>query len=153
MTAVEQQDLEAIATTIWDTLFDFPLERSDASRPGGESTVTSVVHIDGAWHGAVLLQCAMALAATVTSAMFQTGAEPRTDDVADALGELANMIAGNVKALLPEPCGISLPAVAFGMDYQLNVVGTAPVASAAFTCAGHSLVITLLHRSAERRGS
>lgn len=150
MTTVDDSDLAEIARTIWGTLFELPLETSATTHHDGDSTVTSVVHIDGAWHGAVMLRCPMALAAVVTSAMFQTGAEPVADDVRDALGELANMLAGNVKALLPEPCGISLPAVAFGADYQLRVVGAVEVATAAFTCGGQPFVVTLLHRSPER---
>jgi chemotaxis protein CheX len=36
-----------------------------------------------------------------------------TDDagVRDVAGEVANMIGGNLKALLPEPCRLSLPRV------------------------------------------
>ena len=37
-----------------------------------------------------------------------------TADIADALGELANIIGGNVKSLLPEPCALSLPHVLVG---------------------------------------
>jgi len=154
---VTDADLEEVTETIWGTLFEFPLERSGpvAGRDTDtdtDATVTSVVHIDGAWHGAVVLRCPMALATTLTSAMFQT-AEPGTDDIRDALGELANMTAGNVKALLPEPCGISLPTVAFGLDYQLDVVGTVAIATANFTCAGQLLVVTLLRRSRREGGT
>lgn len=95
----------------------------------------------------------MALATTLTTAMFQTGDEPCPDDIRDALGELANMLAGNVKALLPEPCAISLPAVAFGPDHHVSVVGTSPVATVAFTCAGERLFVTLLHQSVTRAGA
>jgi len=149
---VVDADLEQILTTIWSTLFDvgLRLESAEPSQRVEASSVTSVVQIEGSWHGAVMLRCPMALAALITSAMFQAGSEPSTDDVRDALGELANMTAGNVKALLPEPCAISLPAVAFGSDYQLSVVGTVPIAAAAFTCGGHPLVATLLHRSPDR---
>ena len=147
MTTVVDSDLEDITRTIWDTLFDLPLETANDVGCDGPLTVTSVIHIHGAWRGAVMLRCPMTLAVTLTSAMFQTGVDPGPDDVRDALGELANMAAGNVKALLPETCGISLPAVAFGADYELSVVGTVPTATAAFTCGGHPLVVTLLHRS------
>jgi len=44
--------------------------------------------------------------------------EPREDvataDVRDALGEIANVIGGNVKGLLPEHPALSLPVVVFG---------------------------------------
>ena len=149
MTAVLDTDLEQIATAIWGTLFDLPLEPTDVTSSEGGSMVTSVIHIDGAWHGAVLLRCPMALAVVLTTAMFLSEGQPDHDDVRDALGELANMVAGNVKALLPEPCGISLPAVALGPDYELSVVGASPVATASFTYADHPLVITLLHGGPE----
>jgi chemotaxis protein CheX len=144
-------DIEEIAMMIWETLFELPLETSDAPDLTGASTVTSFVHIDGAWRGVVMLQCPMALATGLTSAMFDGGTAGSADevdeaDVRDALGEIANMIAGNVKALLPEPCTISLPAVALGNDHTVSVPGTAVVSTVPFTCDGHPFVITLLER-------
>jgi len=35
-------------------------------------------------------------------------------DVADAVGELVNMVGGNIKSLMPGPSVLSLPAVAAG---------------------------------------
>lgn len=145
---VGDTDLAEITRTIWGTLFEVPLGDGPAAADGGGPTVTGVVHIDGAWHGAILLQCPMPVAATLTEALFQSGGEPRPDDIRDALGELTNMLAGNVKALLPEPCGISLPAVAFGSDYEVIVVGTTAVATAAFSFDDRPVVVTLLERSA-----
>jgi chemotaxis protein CheX len=37
-------------------------------------------------------------------------------DIVDAVGELANVIGGNVKALLPQPCQLSLPHVQINGD-------------------------------------
>jgi len=59
---------------------------------------------------------------------------------------LANMVGGNVKALLPEPCRISLPAVADGMDYRLSVPGARPVTAVTWTCGGEPLMVRLLKR-------
>jgi chemotaxis protein CheX len=36
------------------------------------------------------------------------------EDVADAVGELANMIGGNIKGLMPGPSVLTLPVVASG---------------------------------------
>jgi len=149
-----RSDIQEIAQMIWATLFDLPLEEAADPELSGSSTVTSFVHIDGAWRGVVMLQCPMALAVTLTSEMFDgTRAhdgdpppEPPEADVRDALGEIANMVAGNVKALLPEPCTISLPAVALGSDDTVSVPGTSPVTSVPFTCDDHPFVITLLER-------
>ena len=149
-----RSDIQEIVEMIWTTLFDLPLEMTDAPGPDGGPAVTSFVHIDGAWRGVVMLQCPMALAVTLASSMFE-GVHPvhgvpapkvHEAEVRDALGEIANMVAGNVKALLPEPCSMSLPAVALGSDDTISVPGTTPVTSVPFSCDGHLFVITLLQR-------
>lgn len=148
MTAIDD-DIQDVARTIWATLFELPLEDGDGAQLGPESTVTSCVQINGAWHGAVVLQCPLTLARTLTAAMFQADTAPQLDEVHDALGELANMLGGNVKALLPGPSRISLPAVAVGSDYHMSVVGTNAVTSVSFTCDGYPLRITLLQQTGQ----
>jgi chemotaxis protein CheX len=148
MTTIDA-DIEDVTRTIWSTLFELPLENADPAPLGPESTVTSCVQIEGAWQGAVVLQCPLTLARVLTAAMFESDTTPALVEVRDALGELANMLGGNVKALLPEPCSISLPAVAVGADYQLSVVGTSAVASLSFTYDGEPLMVTLLKQAGQ----
>ena len=142
-------DIEDITRSIWSTLFDLPLEPGDGRELGTESSVTSCVQIDGEWHGALVLKCPMSLAETLTQQMFQSesSSDIGVEEVRDALGELANMLGGNVKALLPGPSQISLPAVAVGSDYELSVVGTTEMARISFRCDDEPLLITLLRRS------
>ncbi len=45
------------------------------------------------------------------------------EDVRDAPGEMANVIAGNLKPLLPPGVGLSMPSVVQGDDYRLGVCG------------------------------
>jgi chemotaxis protein CheX len=143
-------ELVEITERVWDSLFDVPLVPRDPGDPLGRSSgraISGCVHITGAWEGAVTLHCSETLAKLVTGAMFEMEpAEASDDDVRDALGELANMVGGNVKALLPEPCRISLPAVADGADYRLSVPGTFPVTAVTWTCGGEPLMVRLLER-------
>jgi chemotaxis protein CheX len=139
-------EIEDIVETIWSTLVAVPLRPSDHAVRQDESTVTGIVHIDGAWHGAVFVRCPLALASLVTAAMFQGDEAPHLDEVCDALGELTNMVAGNVKALLPQPSALSLPTVAFGSDYEIAVVGTRPIASVSFTSETYPLVVSVSQR-------
>ena len=149
MTTIEF-DIQEITGMIWESLIDLPLERVGDAQPDDGPGVTGFVSIDGAWNGAVLVRCPIGLATTLTAAMFQSATAPTFEDVSDALGELTNMVAGNVKALLPSPCSLSLPAVALGTDYALSVLGTTSVAEVSFTCDGHSLMVTLLQRSSDK---
>ena len=45
------------------------------------------------------------------------------NDVYDALGELANMIGGNLKSVLPRGVSLSLPSVVEGANYSVHICG------------------------------
>lgn len=146
---VSAAQIEDIVKMIWSTLLDVPIEKGGAPGPSDASTVTCVVSVDGAWHGAILLRCPLALATLVTTAMLQGDDEPTFDEVSDALGELTNMVAGNVKALLPQPSAISLPTVALGSHYEISVVGARTVATVALVSESYPLVVSIVQRSAD----
>jgi chemotaxis protein CheX len=136
-------DIEEITRTLWATLFDLPLVRvSAASIPPGE-TVTACVQIVGAWRGAVVLRCSLPLARVLSEQMFQADEPLTLAELRDAIGELANVIGGNVKALFPGPSQISLPAVAVGTDYEFGVVEAGAATDVPFTCGGMPLQVTL----------
>jgi chemotaxis protein CheX len=138
-------DIEQITGTLWGSLFDLPLQPAEPAELGSE-VVTGCVQIVGGWQGAVMLRCPMPLAETLTAHMFQDECAPTLDEVRDALGELTNVIGGNVKALFPGPSRISLPTVVVGSDYQLSVVDSGSVTSVGFECDGQPLVVTLYER-------
>jgi chemotaxis protein CheX len=144
-----REEIEEIVQMIWSTLVDMPIVPGGDAVRSDESTVTGIVNIDGAWHGAVFVRCPLALAARVTSSMLQSGDGPSLDDVCDVLGELTNMVAGNVKALLPHPSVLSLPTVAFGSDYEIGVVGTHIVVSVPFMSESQPLLVSVVQRSDE----
>jgi chemotaxis protein CheX len=90
------------------------------------ATVSSWVDVVGPWTGTVVLTCGSDTAEELARALLREHAPAELDaeDVADAMGELANVVGGNVKAVLPGPSVLGLPEV-----------GTAPhVASPADTC-------------------
>ena len=76
-------------------------------------TTSSWVEIVGPWTGAVVLTCGRDTAAELTRALLGEHAPPvlEAEDVDDALGELANVVGGNVKAVLPGPSALGLPEV------------------------------------------
>lgn len=137
------EDIREITRSIWETLFTAPLASSVAVEELSDPVVTGCVHIVGAWDGAVLLQCGEELAMRLAAELFRSPV-PSADDVRDTVGELTNMLAGNIKAVLPEPARISLPTVSFGSDHDLSVMGAAALAVVPFRCGGSPLVVTLL---------
>jgi chemotaxis protein CheX len=152
-----EPELTEITERVWASLVETPLVPRQPGQPGpagGSRTFTGCVQITGAWDGAVTVHCSEALARALTAAMFMVDPGDTTaEEVTDALGELANMVGGNVKALLPEPCRISLPAVADGMDYRLSVPGARPVSAVTWTCNGEPLMVRLLERRTAESGA
>ncbi|MCV2490024.1 chemotaxis protein CheX [Geodermatophilus sp. YIM 151500] len=75
--------------------------------------ISSWVEIVGPWNGAVVLTCDRTTAEELARCLLREHAPDVLDpeDVDDALGELANVIGGNVKAVLPGPSVLGLPAV------------------------------------------
>ena len=142
-----ESDVESIAYAIWETLLGLPIDVAAGTELGDDPRATCVVHLQGAFRGAVLIECPEALGALLTTAMLQADGPPDAADMSDALGELANVFAGNIKALLAQPSSISLPTVAFGPSYEIGVVGATIIARVSFACEGHPLVVSVLQRS------
>jgi chemotaxis protein CheX len=75
--------------------------------------MSSWVDVVGPWTGSVVLSTGAETAAELTRALLGDYAPEllEHEDVADAFGEIANVVGGNVKAALPGPSALSLPQV------------------------------------------
>lgn len=142
-----ETEIVEIARAVWEAMFAAELSVDAGDEPPAGESLTSVVHIEGAWQGAVTVHCPATLGSVLAARLFVDGPDPTDVDVRDLLGELANMLGGNIKALLPEPCSLSLPSVTAGRDYDVQVVDTSVAARVRFTCEGLPLIITLLERA------
>lgn len=147
MTTSYDDEVTETVQAVWATLFEFPLTHSVETSAAADREVTALVQLDGAWQGAVMLQCSATLAAVLTAAMFNTGDDPAAEDIRDALGEVANMVAGNIKAVLPQPSSLGLPVVAFGRDYEVRIMGAEAVTKVGFSCRSGPLLVSLMQRS------
>jgi len=122
------EDIVAITQDVWSSFLEeenpTELEIGDPAGPGTEK-VTGCVHISGAWEGSILLSCSARAARTVAAALFATTSdEVSSAEVVDAVGELTNMVGGNLKGLLPGPSRLSLPSVTEGIDFQVAIPGS-----------------------------
>jgi chemotaxis protein CheX len=74
------------------------------------------VDVVGPWTGSVVLTTGRQTAVDLCRALLGEAAPDllEHEDVADAFGEIANVVGGNVKAVLPGPSALSLPEVGSG---------------------------------------
>lgn len=136
-----------IANDIWISLLGIPLmERPPEAEVGPitTSSMTATVHITGMTEISIVLSSSTPLAQRVAAMMFELDVEDlANEEVADAFGEIANIVAGSVKSLLPEPSRLSLPAVSRGADLVVTIPGAHLLESRHFDCCGEPLTIAL----------
>lgn len=90
----------------------------------GRELVTAVVGFGGLMSGACVLRCDKRDATRIASCLAADSFVDLDDTVKDAIGEIGNMLAGTWKGKIPElaaRCGLSLPTVISGHDYELHV--------------------------------
>jgi chemotaxis protein CheX len=139
ITEIAQEVFESFLSM---TLLPHPLGDEAPALAG--PTMTGCVHVSGEWTGSAFLQCGTATAVAAAEAMF--AADPGTlsdDEVSDALGELTNMIGGNIKSLLPAPSRLSVPSIAQGESYSVRVPGAVLLHRVVLVCAPGPLHISV----------
>lgn len=119
---VEEQsaDLTELLRSVWLSFLDQELievprqtpEFARASELPTASEVLASISISGSWNGWFHLATSHECANEIAAVMFQMDvAEIGIEESVDALGELANIVGGNIKSMLPAPSLLSLPAV------------------------------------------
>jgi chemotaxis protein CheX len=91
--------------------------------------VTAMVGLAGQLCGVLSVRCQEKAAMLMTSKMLGVALDKVGPEVADALGEVCNMVAGNFKnkiAGLAEGCMLSPPTVITGSDYNLHSMADSP---------------------------
>ncbi|GFO68260.1 chemotaxis protein CheX [Geomonas limicola] len=108
-------------------------------------TLTSMVGLAGSYTGLLALHCPKALALKVASNMLGMEVAEIDDDVNDALGEMANMVGGDVKHIF-SPKGsdlnLSTPTVIYGGDYHLESISEAGTLVLPFECDGERFLLS-----------
>ncbi len=110
---IDEATVESIAGEAWVALVgeDEVLVPVHGDLPA--ETLSAWVDVVGPWTGSVVLTTGRQTAADLTRSLLGEAAPELLDheDVADAFGEIANVVGGNVKAALPGPSTLGLPQV------------------------------------------
>lgn len=115
----------------------------------GDDRLTSALHLAGDWNGAVLLECDRRQACRFAGRFLSIEPPETVDDVVrDVLGELANMIGGNMKCGMTPGVRLSMPTVLDGSDYDLRVCGSQVQERLAFQCDDSQFWVTVLSEGA-----
>jgi len=112
-----------------DTFKDFvQIERVEPKPPfyldpekGFEWDISAVIGLSGVVKGAVIISMKQDLAIKLTDMLAGPGHTEMDADVVDAIGEINNIIAGNIKPKVPngEKIVISIPTVIKGKEHSI----------------------------------
>jgi chemotaxis protein CheX len=91
--------------------------------PALHESISGVIGLAGTHKGVLAIHIPNKVAMAITSAFLGMDVEEINEDVEDAVGELANMLGGNVKSILSEKgrdISLSLPSTITGQEYDFQ---------------------------------
>jgi chemotaxis protein CheX len=149
------QAIQAATEEVFVTMLDMTADVLEPSGSPGEDddpngSLVAMVGLTGAWSGTGSVVCPPSLAQEVWSRMFM--AEPSgdsfslSDEVLDAVAELANMIIGNTKNSLEEDLGslaMSIPSVIYGRNFRIRSLNGAQWVVVPFSAGGNRITVKI----------
>ena len=88
-----------------------------------KSSITGVIGLAGTHKGVLAIHFPHPVAMAITGSFLGMDVEEINEDVEDAVGELANMLGGNIKSILSDngrDIDLSLPSVISGESYDFQ---------------------------------
>jgi chemotaxis protein CheX len=121
---LELSAIAQIVESVFDAMIGLRLEETSTAWFPAADRLTAAVHLSGEWNGALMLECTRRQACCLAGRFLSMAPAAAVDDVVrDVLGELANMIGGNLKSILVRGIHLSMPAVVDG-EYSYRVCGS-----------------------------
>lgn len=109
-------------------------------------SISGVIGLAGAFKGVLAIHLPKELAMKITSNFLGMDVDEINEDVEDAVGEIANMLGGDVKSFLSSSgsdIDLSLPSTISGEDYEFQSKSNAATYIVPFTCDGDDFTVEL----------
>jgi chemotaxis protein CheX len=147
-TLLTEAHLVELLESVYSAMLSLPVSRDtecDNSSFSGSVRLAASVHISGAWNGTILYVCTEQFARRAAAVLLSIPESRVTlSEVHDATAELANIIGGGIKSILPGPSSLSLPTVTHGSHYNVHVPRTSQLARIDCTCLGEPIQLRVL---------
>jgi chemotaxis protein CheX len=120
-----------------------PFQRDDSKLV---NSISGIIGLAGEVKGLLAIHLPNKAAVEITTAFLGMDVEEIDEDVCDAIGELANMLGGSMKAIL-DPGGskvqISMPSAIHGEEYAVDCLTNAESISVPFTFSDQTFMVEL----------
>lgn len=109
-------------------------------------SISGIIGLAGTIKGLLAIHLPNQVALDVTTAFLGMDVEEIDEDVRDAIGELANMLGGNLKTAL-DPKGsdvkLSMPSTIYGEEYSIDCIAEANEIVIPFELDGNTFLVEL----------
>jgi chemotaxis protein CheX len=144
MTSFSDETVSEITREIWSAIIDDSGSLVARRAAGDYGDLTGSVDISGSWNGTFYLSFSNTAARQAAAKMFDQDPGDLSDaDISDAVGELINIIGGNLKSLLPPPALLSLPKVTTGLPTPTHLHEAEMVSELRFAWLDEPIVVAV----------
>ena len=154
MGSLDRADVFQAVQSIFQSMLGLEVSEAHHQEAGPDHgvRVTASVGLAGDWDGTVLIECSGKTACTLAGALLMAQLDEVDDNVKDVLGELANMLAGNISRQLPGSSALSLPCVVEGQDYKLGILYGEELVRERMACGDSAFTVSVIRASAKGTG-
>jgi len=113
-----------------------------------KSNITSMIGLGGGLKGLLAVHCPSSVATKITSAFLGMDVEEIDDDVKDAIGEIANMVAGNLKvsyAAIDVNIELAIPTSIVGDSFYVSGIADATRVVVPFSMNNETFWVELMY--------
>jgi chemotaxis protein CheX len=144
---IDEQTLQQVVNDVCSGMLGLHMEPSDDVCEDKDA-LSAVIKISGGWESLVQVLTPRKTAVAIAASMFAMSEDELTEaEIRDAVGEIVNMVGGNLKGISEGESSLSLPCVG-------EVSGCSPFDSSfeglcvSNRCQGDPLIVRVLDRSA-----
>jgi chemotaxis protein CheX len=134
MDDIDRLDIKEFVTSaitdVFTTMFSMKVKMDNGDSPvaGEGDQIVGSVSFAGEVVGNVSIYVPEGFAVKITAAMLgiEIGEVESDEEVRDAIGELCNMVGGDLKSRLSDfgfPCVLSIPTITIGSDFKIESKG------------------------------
>jgi chemotaxis protein CheX len=125
------QEIISGTKDVFSTMLMLDIEGEDHSAEGKfaiQSNITSMIGLGGGIRGMLAIHCPAVVAQGITGAFLGMEVSELDEDVKDAIGEIANMVAGNLKVACAGAgvnVALAIPTSVIGSSFHVNGIAGA----------------------------
>jgi len=143
------QDIATATEEIFSSMIMLEVSPGEAFRRADSKlndSVSGIVGLAGETKGLLAIHLPQKTALDVTTAFLGMEVKEIDEDVCDAIGELANMLGGCLKAAI-DPSGskvqLSMPSAIHGQEYTIDCLADAELVTVPFTFDDNTFMVEL----------